>query len=287
MNSIGVDIGGTFTDLVGYRDGQMVLAKTLTTPSNPALGVANALELSGTSLSELDEFLHGSTMAINTVLERKGSKTALLTTQGFRDIYEIGRGNRPDAFDMNFQRPEPLVPRDLRYEIQERLNAQGQVVTPLNEAQLLDLAAQWQVNGIEAVAVCLLHAYANPAHEQRVGALLRAAYPDLFITLSHEILREFREYERTSTTVLNAYVGPPVQRYLKNLSDHLQTQGLRGNIQIMRSNGGSMSLARACIEPVSMMESGPVAGMIGAGHVARLLGLPQAIGFDMGGTTRE
>ncbi len=287
MNSIGVDIGGTFTDLVGYRDGQMVLAKTLTTPSNPALGVANALELSGTSLSELDEFLHGSTMAINTVLERKGSKTALLTTQGFRDIYEIGRGNRPDAFDMNFQRPEPLVPRDLRYEIQERLNAQGQVVTPLNEAQLLDLAAQWQVNGIEAVAVCLLHAYANPAHEQRVGALLRAAYPDLFITLSHEILREFREYERTSTTVLNAYVGPPVQRYLKNLSDHLQTQGLRGNIQIMRSNGGSMSLARACIEPVSMMESGPVAGMIGAGHVARLLGLPQAIGFDMGGTTAK
>jgi hypothetical protein len=132
------------------------------------------------------------------------------------------------------------------------------------------------------VAVCLLHAYANPVHEQRVGQLLRAAYPDLFITLSHEILREFREYERTSTTVLNAYVGPPVQRYLHNLRGHLQTQGLRGNIQIMRSNGGSMSLARACIEPVSMMESGPVAGMIGAGYVARLLGLPQAIGFDMG-----
>ena len=287
MNSIGVDIGGTFTDLVGYRDGQMVLAKTLTTPSNPANGVANALELSGTSLSELDEFLHGSTMAINTVLERKGSKTALLTTQGFRDIYEIGRGNRPDAFDMNFQRPEPLVPRDLRFEIQERLNAKGEVVTPLNEAQLLDLAAQWQRQGIESVAVCLLHAYANPEHEQRVGTLLRAAYPDLFITLSHEILREFREYERTSTTVLNAYVGPPVQRYLKNLSSHLQTQGLRGNMQIMRSNGGSMSLARACIEPVSMMESGPVAGMIGAGYVARLLGLNQTIGFDMGGTTAK
>ena len=287
MNSIGVDIGGTFTDLVGYRDGELVLSKTLTTPANPALGVATALELSGTALSELDEFLHGSTMAINTVLERRGSKTALLTTLGFRDVYEIGRGNRPDAFDMNFQRPEPLVPRDLRFEIKERLNAQGQVLTLLDESQLLALGAQWQREGIEAVAVCLLHAYANPVHEQRVGQLLRAAYPDLFITLSHEILREFREYERTSTTVLNAYVGPPVQRYLQNLRGHLQTQGLRGNIQIMRSNGGSMSLARACIEPVSMMESGPVAGMIGAGYVARLLGLPQAIGFDMGGTTAK
>ena len=287
MNSIGVDIGGTFTDLVGYRDGELVLSKTLTTPANPALGVATALELSGTALAQLDEFLHGSTMAINTVLERRGSKTALLTTLGFRDVYEIGRGNRPDAFDMNFQRPEPLVPRDLRFEIKERLNAQGQVLTPLDESQLLALGAQWQSQGIEAVAVCLLHAYANPVHEQRVGQLLRAAYPDLFITLSHEILREFREYERTSTTVLNAYVGPPVQRYLQNLRAYLQAQGLRGNIQIMRSNGGSMSLARACIEPVSMMESGPVAGMIGAGYVARLLGLPQAIGFDMGGTTAK
>ena len=287
MNSIGVDIGGTFTDLVGYRDGELVLSKTLTTPANPALGVATALELSGTALAQLDEFLHGSTMAINTVLERRGSKTALLTTLGFRDVYEIGRGNRPDAFDMNFQRPEPLVPRDLRFEIKERLNAQGQVLTPLDESQLLALGAQWQSQGIEAVAVCLLHAYANPVHEQRVGQLLRAAYPGLFITLSHEILREFREYERTSTTVLNAYVGPPVQRYLQNLRAYLQAQGLRGNIQIMRSNGGSMSLARACIEPVSMMESGPVAGMIGAGYVARLLGLPQAIGFDMGGTTAK
>jgi len=287
MNSIGVDIGGTFTDLVGYRDGELVLSKTLTTPANPALGVATALELSGTALAQLDEFLHGSTMAINTVLERRGSKTALLTTLGFRDVYEIGRGNRPDAFDMNFQRPEPLVPRDLRFEIKERLNAQGQILTPLDESQLLALGAQWQSQGIEAVAVCLLHAYANPVHEQRVGQLLRAAYPGLFITLSHEILREFREYERTSTTVLNAYVGPPVQRYLQNLRAYLQAQGLRGNIQIMRSNGGSMSLARACIEPVSMMESGPVAGMIGAGYVARLLGLPQAIGFDMGGTTAK
>jgi N-methylhydantoinase A len=287
MNSIGVDIGGTFTDLVGYRDGGLVLSKTLTTPANPALGVAKALELSGTTLSQLDEFLHGSTIAINTVLERKGSKTALLTTLGFRDVYEIGRGNRPDAFDMNFQRPEPLVPRHLRFEVRERLNAQGEVLTPLDESQLLDLGARWIHDGIEAVAVCLLHAYANPVHEQRVGQLLRAAFPDLFITLSHEILREFREYERTSTTVLNAYVGPPVRNYLQSLLGHLQTQGLRGGIHIMRSNGGSMSLARACVEPVSMMESGPVAGMIGAGHVARLLGLSQAIGFDMGGTTAK
>ena len=287
MNLIGVDIGGTFTDLVGYRDGELVLAKTLTTPSNPTQGVATALETANTRLAELDEFLHGSTMAINTVLERKGAATALLTTEGFRDVYEIGRGNRPEAFDIHFQRPVPLVPRNLRFEVKERLNAKGDILTPLDEAAVLALGRQWVADGIEAVAVCFLHAYANPVHEIAVGRILRAAHPGLFVTLSHEILREFREYERTSTTVLNAYVGPRVQRYLHTLESHLGDRGFEGAIHIMRSNGGSMSLAHAAIEPVSMMESGPVAGMIGAGHVAKLLGIRQAIGFDMGGTTAK
>lgn len=287
MNLISVDIGGTFTDLVGYRNGELVLAKTLTTPSNPTAGVVTALESAGTRLAELDELLHGSTMAINTVLERKGAKTALLTTEGFRDVYEIGRGNRPDAFDINFQRPRPLVPRRLRYEVSERLNARGEVVTPIDEAAVLALGKRLSDEGIEAVAVCFLHSYANPVHEAAAGRILREAYPDLFVTLSHEILREFREYERTSTTVLNAYVGPRVRRYLHTLESHLRERGFRGGIHIMRSNGGSMSLAHAAIEPVSMMESGPVAGMIGAGHVAQLLGIRQAIGFDMGGTTAK
>jgi N-methylhydantoinase A len=287
MNLIGVDIGGTFTDLVGYRDGELVLAKTLTTPSNPANGVATALESAKTKLVELDEFLHGSTTAINTVLERKGARTALLTTKGFRDVYEIGRGNRPDAFDINFQRPQPLVSRELRLEVSERLNAKGEILTPLDEAAVLALGKQLVSSGIESVAVCFLHSYANPVHEAAAGRILREAFPDLFVTLSHEILREFREYERTSTTVLNAYVGPRVQRYLYTLESDLRGRGFGGGIHIMRSNGGSMSLAHAAVEPVSMMESGPVAGMIGAGHVARLLGIHQAIGFDMGGTTAK
>ena len=287
MNLIGVDIGGTFTDLVGYRNGELVLAKTLTTPANPTQGVATALDLAHTKLEELDEFLHGSTTAINTVLERKGARTALLTTRGFRDVYEIGRGNRPDAFDINFKRPQPLVPRELRFEVSERLNAKGEVLTPLDEAGVLELGQQWMEAGIESVAVCFLHSYANPVHEAAAGRLLRQAFPQLFVTLSHEILREFREYERTSTTVLNAYVGPRVRRYLHTLEDHLGERGFQGGIHIMRSNGGSMSLAHAANEPVSMMESGPVAGMIGAGHVARLLGIEQAIGFDMGGTTAK
>ena len=287
MNSIGVDIGGTFTDLVGYRHGQLVISKTLTTPANPTQGVATALALADTHLDELDEFLHGSTLAINTVLERKGARTALLTTEGFRDVYEIARGNRPDAFDIGFQRPEPLVPRHLRFEVKERLNAKGEVLTTIDEEAVRTLGSTLRAQGITSMAVCFLHSYANPAHELAAGGILRDACPGLFVTLSHEILREFREYERTSTTVLNAYVGPRMADYLKTLRNHLGDNGFKGTIHIMRSNGGSMSLAHACVEPVSTMESGPVAGMIGAGAVAKLLGLRQAIGFDMGGTTAK
>ena len=287
MNSIGVDIGGTFTDLVGYLDGTLVISKTLTTPANPTLGVAKALDLAQTSIQDLDEFLHGTTIAINTVLERKGDKTALFTTEGFRDVYEIARGNRPDAFDIGFQRAQPLVPRHLRFEARERLDAKGDVLTPLDEAAVRDVARKILDEGISAVAVCFLHSYANPVHEAAAGKILRAMCPGLFVTLSHEILREFREYERTSTTVLNAYVGPRVAKYLKTLSSHMDENGFDGTIHIVRSNGGSMSLAHAAVEPVSMMESGPVAGMIGAGSVAKLLGIKQAIGFDMGGTTAK
>ncbi len=286
-NVIGVDIGGTFTDLVGYVKDQLVMAKTLTTPANPALGVAKAIELSKVSLAQLNEFLHGSTIAINTVLEKKGANTALLTTVGFRDVYEIGRGNRPEAFDLNFTRPKPLIARKHRFEVHERLNAKGEVLTPLDRAEIVALGERMVSEGIESVAICFLHAYANPAHELLAGQLLREAHPQLFVTLSHEILREFREYERTSTTVLNAYVGPRVKNYLNHLSSDLKGMGYSGHTHIMRSNGGSMSLAHACREPVSMMESGPVAGMIAAGHVAQILGYQEVIGFDMGGTTAK
>ena len=235
----------------------------------------------------LDEVLHGSTIAINTVLEKKGARTALITTRGFRDTYAIGRGNRIEAFNLFFHRPKPLIPRELTFEVTERINANGEVLTPLDEAEVEKLGATLAALKIEAVAVCLLHGYANPAHERRVGEILRAAHPELFVTLSHEIVREYREYERTSTTAINAFVGPRVQGYLRRLEGFLRTEKFGGKINIMRSNGGVMSIGTAQEQPVSMMESGPVAGMIGAGRLAALLGLERAIGFDMGGTTAK
>src|SRR6266540_2244691 len=261
MNVVGVDIGGTFTDLVGCVDGRIVTSKCSTVPADPTRGVAESLSLAGCHMPALDEVLHGSTIAINTVLERQGARTALITTRGFRDVYAIGRGNRIEAFNLFFHRPKPLIPREL--------------------------IATFAALRVEAVAVCFLHAYANPQHERRVGELIRAAAPDLFVTLSHEIVREYREYERTSTTALNAFVGPRVQGYLRRLETFLRGEAFAGKINIMRSNGGVMSVDLAQEQPVSMMESGPVAGMIGAGRLAGMLGLERAIGFDMGGTTAK
>ncbi len=287
MNIVGVDIGGTFTDLVGCIDGKIVTSKTSTTPADPTRGVATSLDLAHCSLPDLGEVLHGSTIAINTVLERKGARTALITTRGFRDVYAIGRGNRIEAFNLNFHRPKPLTERRHTFEVSERVNAAGEVVTPLDVAQIEALAAHIGTLGIDAVAICFLHSWANPEHERIAGDILRRELPNLFVTLSHEILREFREYERTSTTVLNAYVGPRVSNYLDTLDRYLRGEKFEGHLHLMRSNGGVMSLDQARTQPVSMMESGPVAGMIGAGRLARHLGLKQCIGFDMGGTTAK
>ena len=287
MNIVGVDIGGTFTDLVGCIDGRIVTTKASTVPADPTRGVADTLALADCDIAGLSEVLHGSTVAINTVLERKGARTALITTKGFRDVYAIGRGNRIESFNLFFHRPKPLVERELTFEVTERVNAKGEALIPLNVGEMEGLAAALRARGVEAVAVCLLHSYANPAHEQRIGAILRQAMPDAFVTLSHEILREYREYERTSTTALNAYVGPRVQGYLRRLETYLRSARFGGKIQMMRSNGGVMSIALAQEQPVSMMESGPVAGMIGAGRLAKLLGVNTCIGFDMGGTTAK
>ncbi|MEX2033961.1 MAG: hydantoinase/oxoprolinase family protein, partial [Xanthobacteraceae bacterium] len=260
---------------------------TSTVPADPTRGVAESLSLAGCQMPTLSELLHGSTIAINTVLERKGARTALITTRGFRDTYAIGRGNRIEAFNLFFHRPKPLIPRELTFEASERIDAKGAVLTPLDEAEVAALAGALAQHKVAAVAVCFLHAYANPAHERRVGELLRASNPKLFVTLSHEIVREYREYERTSTTALNAFVGPRVQAYLGRLEDHLRSESFGGKINIMRSNGGVMSLRLAQEQPVAMMESGPVAGVIGAGRLATLLGIERAIAFDMGGTTAK
>jgi N-methylhydantoinase A len=287
MSIVGIDIGGTFTDLVGYQDGEIIASKCLTVPADPTKGAAEALRIAQCDMSGLHELLHGSTIAINTVLEKTGARTALITTRGFRDVYGIGRGNRPDAFNLFFHRPRPLVPRELTFEIAERMNAAGEILVAINPAAVEAAGRELIALGIEAVAVCLLHSYANPAHEIAVGSILRRHFPELFVTLSHEILREFREYERTSTTVLNAYIGPRVSRYLGRFASFTEAAGFAGRIAIMRSNGGTMSIALARREPVAMMESGPVAGMIGAGRLATLLGIDRAIGFDMGGTTAK
>ncbi len=287
MSIVGIDIGGTFTDLVGYQDGAIITSKCSTVPADPTEGAAQALRLARCDITAMEELLHGSTIAINTVLEKKGARTALVTTEGFRDVYAIGRGNRPDAFNLFFHRPRPLVPRELTFEIAERMNAAGEVLLAIDPAAVEMLGRQLAGFGIEAVAVCFLHSYANPAHEAVAGALLRQRCPGMFVTLSHEILREFREYERTSTTVLNAFVGPRVSRYLGRFERFAQGARFSGKMSLMRSNGGTMSIAEARREPVAMMELGPVAGMIGAGRLAALLGIERAIGFDMGGTTAK
>src|ERR1044072_2839484 len=282
------DIGGTFTDLVAVDDhGQIFRSKSLTTPDDLARGINDCLGGAKIDVGDATFFVHGSTVTINAVLERKGARTGLITTKGFRDVYEIGRGNRPEGYNLFFKRPVPLVPRDLRLEVAERLYATGEVLTPLNEESAAGTIEALKSAGVERIAVCLLHAYANAAHEQRVGELLRERFPAVYVSLSHEILREFREYERTSTTVLNSYVGPLVSRYLVSLQEMLGQAGFRGTFRVMQSNGGIMAAETAKKLPVTMMESGPVAGVIAAGEWGGTLGCRHVISFDMGGTTAK
>jgi N-methylhydantoinase A len=285
---IAVDIGGTFTDLVAVDDdGRVWRSKSLTTPEDLARGIDDCLRVANLDVADASFFVHGSTVTINAVLERKGARTGLITTKGFRDVYEIGRGNRPEGYNLFFKRPVPLVPRDLRLEVDERLYATGEVLTPLDEQSATTTIGALKTAGVESVAVCLLHAYANAAHEQRLGELLRQQFSAAYVSLSHEILREFREYERTSTTVLNSYVGPLVSRYLVSLEKMLSAGGFRGTFRVMQSNGGVMSAETARKMPVTMMESGPVAGVIAAAHLGESLGCRQIISFDMGGTTAK
>src|SRR5665647_629426 len=213
---IAIDIGGTFTDLVAlYPNGKVVVNKSLTTPENQAIGIQNCLGLGDIAVRAAKLFMHGTTVAINTVIERKGQKTALVTTRGFRDVYEIGRGNRIDAFDLFFHRAKPLIPRSLRLEVDERINGQGEIVQPLSEESVQRVIEELIRQEVKAVAICFLHSYQNDQHEIAVKERLQQALPGVFITASHEVLREFREYERTSTIALNAYVGPIVSKYLR------------------------------------------------------------------------
>jgi N-methylhydantoinase A len=286
---VALDIGGTFTDLVAFdlATGSIRHAKSSTTPYDLSVGIRRTLEKSGLPIADIDTFVHGSTVAINTAIERTGARTALLVTSGTRDVYQIGRGNRPESYNFFFKRPTPYVPRRDTFEIAERLNAEGEVVTVLDRDGAAATIARLKEDGIAAAAVCFIHSWANPAHEIAVGKMLSEGAPGLFHSLSHEILREYREYERMSTTVLNAYVGPRVSTYLQDLEDLLRSFGFDGQLLIMQSNGGSMSPATAKRIPVATMESGPVGGIIAAAEATRGLGYKNVLAFDMGGTTAK
>jgi N-methylhydantoinase A len=286
---LSADIGGTFTDVAGFDEatGELRLGKTLTTPSRLADGIQTGVEKAESSFAEANLLLHGTTVAINTILERKGARCALLTTQGFRDSYEIGRINRPQAYDLFFQKHEPLIERALRFEIRERMDAQGRILIKLNEEQVLQAAAAAVAAGVEAIAVLFLHSYKNPIHEQRVKELIEEAYPNLYVTASHELSQEYREFERTSTVAANAYVGPRVKAYLEDLRERISEKGFGGSFLIVQSNGGLFDVEDAKRSCIRMLESGPAAGVIGTKALCDSIGMSDAIAFDMGGTTAK
>ena len=262
MIVVAIDIGGTFTDLVGFDDRarQFVEAKSLTTPANLVQGIIDCLRKSGLDAGVIDELIHGTTIAINTLIERKGAKTGLVVTRGTRDVYIIGRGNRPESYNLLFHRHRPLVPRHLTCEVDERVLASGEVHEELQRESVEEACRALAREGVDAVAVSMLHSYTNPEHERIAGDMIRAALPSAYLSLSHEILREYREFERTSTTVVNAYIGPKVGGYVRSLKSSLGAIGFRGDLSIMRSNGGVMTPEVATERPVAMMESGPVGG---------------------------
>lgn len=287
--NIGLDIGGTFTDLIIFDEeaGEVKHGKSSTTPSDLTVGILNCLRKVRFDMNLCRNFVHGTTVAINTVIEGKGAKTALVATQGAKDVYRIGRGNRPEAYNIFFKRPVPLVFRHMTFEAPERLLATGTVLTGLNDADAEAVARQVAKLNPDAVAVCFLHSYINPVHETIMGEALRKVLPAAYVSLSHQILREYREYERTSTTVVNAYVGPKVTRYIEGLEKLLDSLGFRGSLLIMQSNGGVMSPDVAKKIPVAMMESGPVGGIIASAEIGKRLGYLNVIAFDMGGTTAK
>ena len=286
------DIGGTFTDVaVLTPDGQLATRKLPSTPDNYAnaviAGVRSLLQELESPLDALEELLHGCTVATNAILEGKGAPTALLTTRGFRDVLELRRVRVPNLYEPLYERPPPLVPRQLRFEIDERTGPRGEVLRALDEADVRTAAEHIRAAGIEAVAVCYLHSYANPVHERRTGEILREMLPDTFVSLSVDVLPQKLEYERTSTTVINAYVGPPVKHYVRSMVSQVQGAGIGGRLMVMQSSGGILDAAAVAENPARIVECGPAAGVVGARHFAARAGFDNAITLDMGGTTAK
>ncbi len=289
---IAADIGGTFTDVVLITaEGLAATQKVLSTPADYAQGVIQGIkqlmaELKS-PLEEIEEILHGCTVATNAILEGKGAKTALVTTKGFRDVLELRRIRVPKLYDLGWIKPAPLAKRRHRLEVSERVSFDGKILTPLDEGDILRAVEKMEADDIEAVAVVFLNSFTNPDHEKQAGRIIREALPDCFVTLSVEVMPEIREYERTSTTVINAYLGPPVKRYIQSLIDRLGEAGLRGRLLVMQSSGGVLEAHTVLERPAEIIECGPAAGVIGAAALGLRAGYRNIITFDMGGTTAK
>jgi len=292
VTRVAADIGGTFTDIAAItNNGKLLTWKIPSTPPSFAdavsSGITELFEDKKLSLNHINEVLHGCTVATNAILEQKGAKTALITTKGFRDVLEIQRIRVPKLYDPLYEKPLPLVPRNLRFEIDERLDAKGNVLKAPNLKQLDTIIEKIRAEKIESLAICFLHSFINPAHEELVGRIVKESLPDCFVSLSTNILPQKREYERTSTTVINAYVGPPVRDYLGEMIRQLTTKGITERLMVMQSSGGILD-AESCLEkPAHIVECGPAAGVIGAEYIARAAGFKNVLTLDMGGTTAK
>lgn len=293
MIRVATDVGGTFTDLVCFETDtetgkhSIVTAKTDTTPPDFETGVLNVLTKGQVDPSEVDFLAHGTTVVINLITERKGVKVGLITTKGFRDSLEIARGNRPDFFNLHYQKPIPFVPRYLRRELPGRMSYRGEESESLDMALLPSILDDFKSEGVAAVAVCFLHSYANFAHEKTAMKEVKRLWPEVAVVASHQITREWREYERTSTAVLSAYVQPAAEKYLKQLANGLKEKGFKGSPYIMQSNCGVDSLESVSRIPITMVESGPASGFWGAAELGKLINEPNVIALDIGGTTAK
>ena len=290
---LGCDIGGTFTDFVLVNDdtGEFTINKCLTTPGDPSdaveQGIRELLERTPGFMPHIEEVIHGTTLVINAIIERKGAKTGLITTRGFRDVLELGRELRYDAYDIFAEYPLPLVPRSLRHEVSERITVDGRVIKALDELEVRQVLADLLELGIESLAVCLINSYENPVHEKKIQELVHQAAPDLSLSTSFEVLPQIREYERTCTTATNAYVKPITAKYLAKLSTRLESLGFKGKLFIMLSSGGITSVETARQFPVRIIESGPTAAVIASQHYGRMFQIKDMFCFDMGGTTAK
>ncbi|QMU09599.1 hydantoinase/oxoprolinase family protein [Mammaliicoccus lentus] len=285
---VATDIGGTFTDLVALdNDGNIIVGKADTTPKNFEAGIFNVLEQAKINLKDIDMFIHGTTIVINALTEKKGVKTGLITTKGFRDVLEIARGNRPDLFNVRYKKPTPIVERHLRREVTERLNYKGEVIQELNVEEIDEIIHYFKEENVEAIAISLLHSYLNNEHEKKIAQYINKKYPEFLTTYSTELNNEWREYERTSTAVLNAYVKPIANEYLSNLEKNIIENSSSSRNYVMQSNGGTSTFDHAKIAPINMVESGPVSGIFGAAVLGEMIGENNLIVLDIGGTTAK